>query len=303
MDVIDKRANGVALNARDEQRLRNHQLRMMRRAWIQDMKVSPREPLWPGNDIYFGKAWSIRKSFNFQNYWKLLSDKLFLPTGVRPFYHLAFWDELLYGRVGRVPGLFIWSSFRALRYIVWFFPFWFTFKALTEEIMHHKYPTAYGLFPTQNRGQWYAGNLAVYPTDKTFTTRLRNVEWGHDYFNYEAFTPRMNPNAEQFPPGTRMNWVTFQPIYPEDNILQAADYGNGPGGLGNMTETYRLVHATKPSGLYSKIDPGEPYVLGSKWVLWAWRVIFNQQQVDTYDGTKSGPFHNGRDWTLWHTDS
>ena len=40
MDAIEKRANGVALNGLDEQRLRNHQLRMMRRAWLKDMKVS-----------------------------------------------------------------------------------------------------------------------------------------------------------------------------------------------------------------------------------------------------------------------
>jgi len=98
MDVIENRANGVALNARDEQRLRNHQLRMMRRAWLQDMKVSPREPLWPGNDIWHGKFGWLRKSTNFQNYWKLLSDKLFLPKGVMPFYHHAFLDELMYGR-------------------------------------------------------------------------------------------------------------------------------------------------------------------------------------------------------------
>ena len=39
MDAIEKRANGVALNGLDEQRLRNHQLRMMRRAWLKDMKV------------------------------------------------------------------------------------------------------------------------------------------------------------------------------------------------------------------------------------------------------------------------
>jgi len=39
MDAIEKRANGVALNGLDEQRLRNHQLRMMRRAWLKDMMV------------------------------------------------------------------------------------------------------------------------------------------------------------------------------------------------------------------------------------------------------------------------
>lgn len=294
MDVVDKRTNGVQLNARDEQRLRNHQLRMMRRAWLQDMKVSPREPLWPGNDIYFGKAWSMRKSTNFHNYWKLLSDKLFLPKGVRPFYHPAFADELLYGRIQNVPRLALWGMFRSLRFIVFIFPVWFTWKFLVEENILSKYPTCYGMFTAQNRGQHYAARLATYPSDKTFTTRLRNVEWGHDTFNIEAFTPRMRPGAEEFPPGTRMNWVTFQPIYPEENILQSADYGNGPGGLGNMTETYRLVHATKPHGLHSKVDPDEPYVIGGNWSRWLWRVIFNKNQVGQYEESKD------RQWTMWH---
>jgi len=103
-----------------------------------------------------------------------------------------------------------WGSFRVLRMVVWYFPIWFVMKAVYEELTHYKYPTAYGLLPVVNRAQWHAGNLRVFPTDKTFTTRLRNVEWGHEHLNIEAFVPRMNPNAETFPRGTRMNWVTFQ---------------------------------------------------------------------------------------------
>jgi len=38
-----------------------------------------------------------------------------------------------------------------------------------------------------------------------------------------------------------------------------------------MTETYRLVHATKPSGLFSKIDPNEPHLPGGKWLKASWR--------------------------------
>jgi hypothetical protein len=97
MDVIEKRTNGEMLNARDETRLRNHQLRMMRRAWLSDMQTSPREPLWPQNQFYPGRPFA-QASFRFHNYWKLLSDRLFLPQGVRPFYQFAWMDELLYGR-------------------------------------------------------------------------------------------------------------------------------------------------------------------------------------------------------------
>ena len=35
--------------------------------------------------------------------------------------------------------------------------------------------------------------------------------------------------AKTYPAGTRMNWVTWAPIYPEENDLETADYGNGPG--------------------------------------------------------------------------
>ena len=56
-----------------------------------------------------------------------------------------------------------------------------------------------------------AGRAApYYPSDKTFTTRLRNVEFGHDYMTLNEYTPRMKPDAKQYPEGTRMNWVTFQ---------------------------------------------------------------------------------------------
>jgi len=294
MDTVEKRVAGTPLNARDEQRLRNHQLRMMRRAWLTDMQVSPREPLWPANDIYFGKPKILRWSFNFHNYWKLLSDKLFLPKGVRPFYHFSFLDELMYGRVQNTPKLAVWGMFRALRYIVWIAPWWFVFKTLKEEICLDKYPTAYGCFPHMNRSMVQAADLEHFPSDKTFTTRLRNVEWGHDYINLKEFTPRMNPNAETFPAGTRMNWLTWQPIYPEDNILLNEDYGNGPGGLGPMTETYRLVHATKPTGLYSKIDPDEPHVPGTRWFRSLIRYVFNKNQVDEYDEDKA------RMWSVWH---
>ena len=37
MDAVEKRAAGETLSVRDEQRLRNHQLRMMRRQWLNDL--------------------------------------------------------------------------------------------------------------------------------------------------------------------------------------------------------------------------------------------------------------------------
>ena len=39
----------------------------------------------------------------------------------------------------------------------------------------------------------------------------------------------MKPDAVTYPIGTRMNWVTWEPILPEDNFLETPDYGNGPG--------------------------------------------------------------------------
>ena len=57
----------------------------------------------------------------------------------------------------------------------------------------------------------HAGRAApYYPSDKTFTTRLRNVEFSHDYMTLWEYTPRMKPDAKTYPEGTRMNWVTFQ---------------------------------------------------------------------------------------------
>lgn len=290
MDTVTKREAGEALNARDETRLRNHQLRMMRRAWLRDMKVSPREPLWPANDVWFGKG-LMRPWLNFTNNWKLLSDKLFLPQGVRPFYHLAFLDELMYGRIQYLPRLALWGAFRALRYFPFYFTGWLIFKTMHEALSLDKYPTAYGCLPHSNSMAVTAGRAApYYPSDKTFTTRLRNVEFGHDYMTLNEYTPRMKPDAKQYPEGTRMNWVTFQPILPEENYLLNEEYGNGPGGLGPMTETYRLVHATKAHGLYSKTDPDEPHVPGSRAFRWFMRTITNRHQVDD-ENAAEWPMH------------
>ena len=74
-----------------------------------------------------------------------------------------------------------------------------------------------------------ASTIKVFPGDETFTTRLRNVEWGHDAVLKMDVTPRMKPDAVTYPIGTRMNWVTWEPILPEDNFLETPDYGNGPG--------------------------------------------------------------------------
>ena len=76
----------------------------------------------------------------------------------------------------------------------------------------------------------------------------------------------MNPEAVTYPLGTRMNWVNWQPILPEDNFMVDESYGNGPGkkrpksliltpflgGKGQATETYRLIHMTKERGVYSR---------------------------------------------------
>jgi len=302
MDTVEKRAAGIPLNARDEQRLRNHQLRMMRRAWLSDMRVSPREPLWPGNDLWFGKPKIVRNTFNFTNYWKLLSDKLFLPKGVRPFYHFSFLDELLYGRIQYTPQLAVWGTFRAFRLVLWWFPFWLAFKVFKEEICLAKYPTNWGLLPDFNHNQKCAARIPHYPSDKTFTTRLRNVEFGHDYMNLREWTPRMKPDAQTFPAGTRMNWLTFQPILPEDNHLLNEEYGNGPGGVGPMTETYRLVHATKPYGLHSKIDPDEPHAPFRRPVRKFIRALFNKRQVDDYNQEdERNSWHPGT-WSIYFLD-
>jgi len=130
---------------------------------------------------------------------------------------------------------------------------------MREEFAMRRWPTLAGLFPHFGlQPAVRASTIKVFPGDDTFTTRLRNVEWGHDAVPKLDMTPRMRPDAVTYPIGTRMNWVTWEPILPEDNFLETPDYGNGPGGVGHMTETYRLIHLTKARGLYSKDNPDEP---------------------------------------------
>lgn len=63
-------------------------------------------------------------------------------------------------------------------------------------------------------------------------------------------TPRMRPDAVTYPIGTRMNWVTWEPILPEDNFLETPDYGNGPG----KADPFFRVNEQTPDQRMDKIN-------------------------------------------------
>jgi len=257
MDAVEKRAAGEVLSARDEQRLRNHQLRMMRRQYLKDMLVSPREPLYPQNNVQPGAGIRTRLA-NMKHGIQAYSAGIVLPKNRLWTFKAIFSNELFYGNLKNMPRLFAWSCIRFTSWFtVYFCPAYMVWTWAREQTLHGKWATFWGHFAdilTEHTKM--AAQCQVYPGDQTFTTRLRNVEWGHEGHNpfsiRNVHVPRMNPEAVTYPAGTRMNWVTWAPIMPEDDNQHDPDYGNGPGGKGQMSETYRLIHTTKQRGLYSR---------------------------------------------------
>jgi len=282
MDTVEKRAAGEVLSVRDETRLRNHQLRMMRRAFLNDMVVSPREPLYPQNNILAGQkfmnAWQ-RGIY----YYKSIGARAFVPKTRNWLYKAVLFNESHYGNLSKIPSLAAYGVWRALGVCGILAPIYLIVSLVKEDYALKRYASVFGLLP-----EWaaihtkLAARTRVYPTDATFTTRLRNVEWGHDAFMVatNSATPRMNPDAVTYPQGTRMNWVTWAPILPEDNDLETADYGNGPGGKGNMTETYRLIHMTKARGLYAKTNPDDIHTPFSGFWNSIWRPIMTGDKLE-----------------------
>lgn len=263
MDAVEKRAAGEVLSARDEQRLRNHQLRMMRRQYLKDMVVSPREPLYPQFNVQPGAGIRGRLS-NLKHGMQAYGSGIFLPKNRLWTYKPIFFNELAYGNLKNMPRLFAWSVFRfSTWFTVYFAPTYMIWTYAREQTLHGKWATFFGhMGDVLTEHAKMAAQAAVYPGEQSFTTRLRNVEWGHNGLNLHSArnfnVPRMNPEAVTYPAGTRMNWVTWQPILPEDDPQADENYGNGPGGQGNMTETYRLIHLTKQRGLYSR-NPDDVY--------------------------------------------
>lgn len=264
MDAIEKRAAGEVLSARDEQRLRNHQLRMMRRQFLRDMIHSPREPLYPQNNVQPGSGIRSRLATMKHGIQAFGADFL-VPKNRNWTYKAIFWNEFAFGQWKLLPRLLVWSAWRYMSVgLVYIMPVYVTVKFYQQQILLGRFPTMGGhLISWGTDHITKAAQTQVFPSDSTFTTRLRNIEWGHEAFGValkqqHSGTPRMNPEAVTYPQGTRMNWVTWQPILPENNDLLDEDYGNGPGGKGSMTETYRLLHMTKERGLYSRTNPDDP---------------------------------------------
>jgi len=257
MDAVEKRAAGEVLSARDEQRLRNHQLRMMRRQYLHDITVSPREPLYVQNQVMQGARFRTKLA-NIKHFMQATMSGTFMPKDRLWTYKPILYTELFYGKSSNVPRLLAWSGFRFLTtFTVYLAPTFLVWTYMREQILHGRWPT-FGGFLTDvlTEHAQLAATTQIYPSDKTFTTRLRNIEFGHDRLDVWSIrkesTARMNPEAVTYPLGTRMNWVNWQPILPEDNFMTDESYGNGPGGKGQATETYRLIHMTKERGVYSR---------------------------------------------------
>jgi len=250
-DLFRKKAAGETLSERDVQRLRNHQIRMMRRQWLHDMTISPREPLFPQNNLLntnkLGRLYvNTRMSLH------ALGAQFLLPKDTNWLFPRAasthMWTRNWTRGLAAVPYA-AWKVSVGMGMVAW--PLYVVFSFLQDEYPLRRFPTMW------NQTGWIfhnhlrkAGSFRIYPDDRCFTTRVGNL----DEQSLEAYAPRALDASKLYPLGTRVNWVTWEPVYPENNELENENYGNGPGGIGPMSETCRLIHTTKKGGLWSRQD-------------------------------------------------
>ena len=110
---------------------------------------------------------------------------------------------------------------------MFFWPCYVVYSFLQDEWGLRRYPTFYN---QMGGSMWHghltrADNYKIHPNDRCFTTRIGNV----NQESIEAGFPRALDGDKIFPLGTRVSWVTWEPVYPEDNELENENYGNGPG--------------------------------------------------------------------------
>ena len=172
MDAVEKRAAGEVLSARDEQRLRNHQLRMMRRQylhdivrfWIifQDLTLSTRRSLLANHFMYRTRWCRVPES---APSWQISSTSC-RPTCPVPWCQrtasgptsqfstlscstesecTTSWSGLWNFRTSNVPRLLAWSGFRFLTtFTVYLAPAFLVWTYMREQVLHGRWPTLGG---------------------------------------------------------------------------------------------------------------------------------------------------------------
>ena len=161
--LAEIKAKGGLLDPLDEQRLRDHQLRRLRRLWLKDQCLSAREPLMPTpKSTYFSQTWRSRLAAKEEAFWSR---------------HLKFREVCQYLYHGKdfhqVPILMFYQTQRLLRNMV-------TYLILPA------IPLAYFLKYGELNipGAALETNPPIYPGDDYITVRRGDVIFDRRTGNY-----------------------------------------------------------------------------------------------------------------------
>uniref|UniRef100_A0A6F9DLE2 NADH dehydrogenase [ubiquinone] 1 beta subcomplex subunit 6 n=1 Tax=Phallusia mammillata TaxID=59560 RepID=A0A6F9DLE2_9ASCI len=155
--LVEMRKKGEILSALDEQRLRDYQLRRLRRLWLKDQILSAREPLHPPKkEGFFTKLWAREEAF-----W---SRHLKFRQFSGHFYH---------GHYGKVPLLLL---YRAQRW----------FRSFYGVMIIPSFPLVYFLthYKFEVPNCFYRTTMHTFPGDKHFKSKIKDLEFDPIRYTY-----------------------------------------------------------------------------------------------------------------------
>jgi len=161
--LAERKTAGELLAPLDEQRLRDHQLRKLRRMWLKDQILSEREPLLPPKKENFVQSFLAKE----RRWWK---SQLHFETATEYMYAGKHYNEL--------PLWAVYKTQQAVRRVVgWYLipliPVIYYFKFIRE---------ANGNAPLDG----LRTAPAVFPGDATFSCKLSDLEINHTKATYTS---------------------------------------------------------------------------------------------------------------------
>ncbi|CAK8688657.1 unnamed protein product [Clavelina lepadiformis] len=165
--LADLRAAGTILESVDEQRLRDHQLRRLRRLWLKDQCLTAREPLLPPKKL----NWFQRLAQKEEAFW---SRKLKFRQIIQYMYHGKDFQQ--------IPLVFLYQVQRNMRTYAGYFvlpmlPFLYYFKYGNPDVP----------------GCVISGAPRVFPGEESIRVRQGDVK-----FNYKTGTWTMAESEDEW---------------------------------------------------------------------------------------------------------
>ena len=157
--LADTKSAGELLSPLDEQRLRDHQLRKLRRMWLKDQILSAREPLLPPKKENYLSAMLA----NERKWWK---SRLHFESFTEYMYAGKHYNEL--------PLWAVYKTQQAFRRVIG----WYMLP-LIPLCYYFKYGRSTPVDGLKTAPM-------VFPGDETFSTKLKDLEIDHSTASYKS---------------------------------------------------------------------------------------------------------------------